>query len=51
MKDDTKLTEDQERRIKATLKRIHGGLHRIRPKQPEEPAHVFNPGSVNAQPK
>ena len=51
MKDETKLTEDQEMCIEATLKRIRGGLHREPSKQFEEPAHVFKPESFDAQPK
>ncbi|MEO0544403.1 MAG: hypothetical protein AAFY99_11345 [Pseudomonadota bacterium] len=41
MSDD--LTEDQKKRIEATLKRIQAGLSRADIKQLDEPAHIFDP--------
>lgn len=38
-----KLTEDQEKRITATLKRIRAGLARATSDQFSEPSHIFDP--------
>lgn len=49
MPKDVKLTKDQERRIKATLKRIRCGLRRSQRDQFDEPAHLFAPELINAK--
>ncbi|MBY5988317.1 MULTISPECIES: hypothetical protein [Roseovarius] len=41
------LTEDQQKRIKATLARIRGGLAAMPQPPSAEPAHVFHPESFN----
>ncbi|WP_187292569.1 hypothetical protein [Octadecabacter antarcticus] len=38
-----KLTEDQQKRIAATLRRIRAGLSRATGGQFSEPAHLFKP--------
>lgn len=49
MKNDVKLTEDQEARIESTLKRIRRGLCRKQSGQFEEPAQIFVPEAFNAE--
>lgn len=56
MSEQPKFSEDQERRMAATLKRIRGGLNREnRSENPngqfEEPAHIFEPEAYNAETK
>lgn len=51
MSDKQKLTQDQENRIAATLKRIRGGLSRKQADQFEEPAQIFVPEAFNAEQK
>ncbi|WP_166504505.1 hypothetical protein [Thioclava sp. IC9] len=41
------LTEDQQRRIKATLARIRGGLAAMPQPPSTEPAHIFHPESFD----
>jgi len=43
------LTEDQQKRISATLKRIRAGLSRADDDQFAEPGHTFNPEAQNAK--
>lgn len=43
MSDKPVLTEEQQARIEATLKRIRGGLRKITIAPGEEPAHLFSP--------
>ncbi|MFP1677648.1 hypothetical protein ACLD02_03065 [Alloalcanivorax sp. C16-2] len=43
MKRTVPLSQDQQDRIDATLKRIRGGLARFRATRPQEPAHTFKP--------
>lgn len=43
MSNEPKLSEDQMKRIDATLKRIRGGLSRFSFAKPTEPAHVYQP--------
>ncbi|WP_282605782.1 hypothetical protein [Pelagibius sp. Alg239-R121] len=47
MTDRAELTDDQNDRIDATLKRIRAGLKRGVPSPDEEPAHIFKPEAVN----
>ena len=51
MTNDVKLTNDQEERIRETLKRIRSGLNRKQTDQLEEPAHLFVPEAFNAKEK
>ena len=37
------LSDDQLKRIKATLARIRGGLSKVKVGQFSEPAHIFSP--------
>lgn len=48
MSEKTMLSEDQERRIAATLKRIRDGLDSKQAKQFDEPAHIFEPEAFDA---
>lgn len=41
MNDKRELTDDQWARIEATLKRIRGGLKKIKIEPEQEPAHMF----------
>ena len=41
------LTEDQERRIAETLRRIRAGLARVPVGAMDEPAHLFDPEALN----
>ncbi len=41
------LTEDQQKRISATLKRIRAGLNRAENDQFAEPGHTFDPEAQN----
>lgn len=43
------LTEDQQARIAATLKRIRAGLAGADGRVAPEPAHVFRPGTQGAE--
>lgn len=47
MADQPELSDDQNDRIKATLKRIRAGLKREESPPFEEPAHVFKPEAAN----
>jgi len=38
-----KLSDDQEKRITSTLKRIRAGLGRAKSDQFSEPSHIFDP--------
>jgi len=41
------LSDDQLKRIKATLARIRGGLSKVKVDQFSEPAHIFKPETLN----
>ncbi|MEM6891160.1 MAG: hypothetical protein AAF636_23955 [Pseudomonadota bacterium] len=45
------LTEDQQKRISATLKRIRAGLDRAVNDPFAEPGHTFDPEAQNAKQK
>jgi len=45
------LTEDQQKRISATLKRIRTGLDRAEDMPFSEPGHTFDPEAQNAKEK
>lgn len=45
------LTDDQEMRIKATLKRIRAGLARAKEDPFAEPGHTFDPEAHDVAPK
>jgi hypothetical protein len=47
--DTLKLSEDQLKRIAATLERIRDGLSRAEPVTAPEPAHLFTPKMQNAK--
>lgn len=51
MSEKPKLSEDQEKRIASTLKRIQGGLRREQTDQFEEPAHIFEPEAFHVESK
>ncbi|MFZ1728127.1 MAG: hypothetical protein WBO29_03215 [Albidovulum sp.] len=42
------LSEDQLKRIKATLARIRGGLSKLEADQFREPAHIFVPEALSS---
>jgi len=45
------LTEDQKKRIEATLRRIREGLSRTKNSDLDEPAHIFDPEAQSAASK
>ncbi|MFK7855915.1 MAG: hypothetical protein AB8B79_17495 [Granulosicoccus sp.] len=47
MNDELQLSEDQQRRIAATLKRIRAGLDKHPDDASEEPSHVYIPEVPN----
>lgn len=47
MKDKSNITEDQTKRIAATLKRIRAGLKQTSKPICDEPAHFFNPEAAD----
>lgn len=51
MSEQPKLSDDQEQRIAATLKRIRGGLRRDQTDPFEEPAHIFRPEAFHDETK
>ena len=51
MIEDTELTDDQKRRIKATLKRIREGLMATEIELSAQPSHVFFPKAFDHERK
>lgn len=51
MQHEQPLSDDQERRIAATLTRIRQGLNTQQGNPQEEPAHIFEPEAPYAQDK
>ena len=41
------LTEDQERRIAETIRRIRAGLAQVPVREMDEPAHIFDPEALD----